>query len=707
MLELRTGSGNLVLDPKTSIRFSYTHPMFVTDALSSNVSYHFDLPDDLKGINRTIIGASPYFDVERNIKKVSCSLIFNGSEFDSGTILCKSYSEGKFRAIFYSSVFDDDFADMEMHEIKGLLTPITLGSTIAAIRAKCEELNSDINSEVVFPTIYAPEFYGEANKDFNGFFNLTDEDGHFPYNEVVKEWEEGDPVEGVYETNRYSLLPAFYARAVLRDIFKSQGFKVKGSFLTSAALRNAVLLSLKAADRAVAETYVDANVTGYTDNPNGDQRYLRSNDYKKGTETDYGGVSFELAAKGYFEVNVSDLKVRHVQNLEIAYLAIEGAGQTQAFVQKISPTEDTIIEASAFFWYDGSGLSDISVWINKNYEPISGKISIVGVSHNTLNRFATSINIGESFKGIPITKMVNSLRKLFGLLIFPDKLRNTIQIELAIDLIANKNTLDITSWIIGEVEKEYEDNKNYKVSYDYDDTDTMKTLYPLKSTEYNHPFAIPDPIANAVIKIKNLFRYLKAERFDTIYKWVDANTFVETAGSGTKKGEEYKPEIQSVVSHADFDKKILAPQISGEGMSDAFGIDSEIKLTILNYLGINNAGGFPFPMASMGNVDANGVVLNQVRSLRLDGDDGLYKTTLKPMLDIVGNHETISANLFLTPDRLIKIIRMFQSTIDGEPESPRLIGIDGNQFWIKSFDFQLSNNGIEAAEIKLAKEKYE
>ncbi len=707
MLEIRTGSGNLVLDPKTSIRFSYTYPMFVTDTLSSNVSYHFDLPHDLKGINSKIIGASPYFDVEQNIKKVNCSLIFNGTELDSGAILCKSYGDGKYRAIFYSSIFSDDFADMEMHQIQGLLTPITLGSNTGQVRAKCEELNSDINSEVVFPTIYAPEFYGSANSDFNGFFNLPDEDGHFPYNEIVKEWEEGDPEEGVYETNRYSLLPAFYARAVLRDIFKSQGFRVIGGFLTHSALHDAILLSLKSADKAVAETYLDALVTGSVDSLD-DPRYLFSNDYKAGIETTFeDGFSFRLTSKGYFEVNVTDLRLRHVQSIETAYLYIEGAGEIQSFIRKDNSTEETIFEASAFFWYNGTALSNIRVWINKNYEPITGNITITGVSHNTLNRFATSINIGESFKGIPITKMVNSLRKLFGLLIFADKLRNTVQIELATDIIANKNTLDITKWIIGEVEKTYEDSKNYKVSYDYDDTDIMKTLYPIKSTEYSHPFALPAPKANAVIKVKNLFRYLKAERFGTVYKLVDFNTFIETSGSGLKKGEEYKPEIQSVISHADFDKKIMAPQISGEGMSDAFGISSEIKLTILNYLGNKNAGGRTFPMASMGNVDANGAIIDRIKSLRLDGEDGLYKTTLKPMLDIVGNHETISANLFLTPDRLLKIIRMFQSTIDGEIETPRLVAIDGNQFWIKSFDFQISNNGIEASEIKLAKEKYD
>lgn len=721
MIELKTGKGNLVLDPKTSIRFSYTFPMFVTANIPAQVSYSFDIPNDPKGINSAIIGSSPFFDVKRTIRKVSVNIIFHGIEIESGELICRGYSGGKFRCMLFTSAFADGFSELELQQIAGLLTPIELGETPQEVADNCKLRNSQSypETDVVFPTIHAPEFYGDTNEDFNGFMNIpNDEDGNFTINEIVKAWHSGDPVEGIYETNRFSFLPAFYARSIIREIFKSQGYRVKGGFFSNQASRNAVILGLKAADRSVKESYLNANITGYVDVNS--RRRLTSNDYKIGTSFTYDGEIIHLTQKGYYEITISELllNVNNGALLEFFHLYIKNITNDTILKEISIPSllleakPDTKLELSAYFWFSGNSPIDIIIAgycdDGGSFTPVSGKIDVNGESQNFLNLYAQSINIGESFSGISVSKMVDTIQMLFGVLIFPDKIRNTIQLEMASDIIANHNALDITSWIDGEPQKEFEDQKKYVLAYDWNDTETMTPIYPKEVTEYATPFGIPDPIANLVVKVKNMFRYLKTEYIDTgEYVWTEIATFIENLNVGTGSEEDYKPEIQSLIQHVDFEKKIIAPHLSGEGRSDVYGIDNEMKLTVLNYLGIIESETMPYPMASVGNVDINNVAVRNVDSLRFDGTDGMYAKTLKPMFDILNNHDTVTVDIFLTIERLQKLLRIFQSTIDGEPEPPRLVKIDGVEIWIKSFDFQVSNKGIEAAQLKLALKRNE
>lgn len=716
MIELKTGKGSLVLDPKTNIRFSYTHPLFVTDGIISQVSYNFDLPDDSKGVNRTILGNTPYLDVVKKIIRVPVVIVFFGIECEAGELLCRGYYNGKFKCILFTSTFAEGFSDLELQQISNLLTPIELGETPQDIADNCSLRNTKTypETDVVFPTIYAPEYYGDTNPDFNGFMNIpNDENGNFTINEIVKAWHTGDPIEGIYETNRFSFLPAFFVRSIIREIFKSQGYKVKGGFFSNQSTRNAILLGLKAADHSIKESYLNANVTGYHDV--NDRRRITSNDYVIGTGFTYNGEVIHLTQKGYYEITISELKLDVSSGHPFDFLTLYIKNITDDTILKeknissflLETKPKTKIELSKYFWFSGDHPIDIVIagyhTMSGSFTPVSGKIEVNGESQNFLNLYAKSVNIGESFQGITVDKMVSAIKMLFGVIIFTDKIRNTIQIELASDVIANRYALDITSWVIGEPQKDSEDKKKYVIGYEWNDTETMTPIYPKDVTEYETPFGIPDPIANLMVKVKNLYRYLKTEYVDTgEYVWKEVATFIEDLKIGIGSTEEYKPEIQSLINHADFEKKIVAPHLTGQGKSDVYGVNNDIKLTVLNYLGLVEGETMIYPMASIGNVDVNNNAVRNVDSLRFDETNGLYDKAIKPMLDLINNHETITVDVFLTIDRLMSLLKIFQSTIEGEPEPYRSVSIQGVELWVKSFDFQISSKGIEAAQLKLA-----
>jgi len=721
MLEIRTGLGNFVLDPNTRIRFTYLFPLFVIDSIPGVVTYAFDLPDDAEGINSRLLAASTYFDVAKKYRKLSVSIIFAGDEFDSGVLIVTGSKNKKFRCTFLSTPFADNFADLELQKIAGLLSPINLGNTTDEIIVKAKELSqkSYPDSDICFPTIYAPNFYGDTNPDFYGILNAY----YFDYiiNDINKVWETGDPEEGDYETNSQALLPAFYCRSIIREIFKSQNFIIKGGFFQSQVTKNAVVLGLKAADRTDKLWVFNGAHTGYYDE--GTLRILMFGNHTIGSGFSYdttNGKVLDASAKGYYDVIGENLKFQYVSGERILYVNIfySHIGGTVNVTQlSISSSEDIVTVGSILgsFYIDNILQIGIFIACNQNYIPIDGTIDIKGTSKNALNTFAKSVSIGEYFSGITVSTMVNAIRSLFGLLFFIDKKRNVVEVELACDVINNSKLIDITGLIISEPDKDFTDRKKYTIDYDWGDTDLMTPLAEqTREIVIANPFQLPAAKLDYSLKILNLYRYYLSKKLeDHSIIWEPTRTFIKNKITPGLEPEEYKILMQTLIGYHMFDGLII-PYLPGEGKSDVFGVNNEMKLTVLAYHGFNGSYKNPFlispyPYSSLGNLKNDGEVDSTIQSLRLDDDDpdNLYNRALKPMLDFVGNHETITVDIHPSLENINTILKVFRPSTEGEAQSPRRVIVQGVEMFVKQFDFELTNNAVIAAQVKLAKRNHE
>lgn len=718
MLEIRTGLGNLVLDPNTRIRFTYLFPLFVTDAIPSTVTYAFDIPDDAEGVNEKILAASTYLDVAKKYRKLSVSVTFAGDEFDSGLLIVTGSKNRKFRCTFLSTPFANGFADMELQRIAGLLIPITLGDTTAEIIAKAKELSqkSYPDSDICFPMIQAPDFYGDANPDYYGTLNTYDED--YIINEITKVWETGDPEQGDYETNSNSLLPAFYCRSIIREIFKSQDFIVKGGFFQSQVTKNAIMLGLKAADRADKFWVFDGTYTYHYDE--GQTRIIKFGTHTIGSGFTYdtnNGKVLDGSAKGYYDVIGENLMFQYVSgartlSVNIFYSYFGGVVNVKQ-VDISSPDDIVAVDSIIGTFYNDTPMQ-IGIYIacNQNYTPIGGTINISGISKNTLNRFAKSVSVGEYFSGTTVSTIVNAIRSVFGLLFFVDKKRSIVEVELAADVINNSKLIDITGLIVSAPDKDFTDRKKYTIDYDWSDTDLMTPIInPKNQIVLKNPFSLPTPRKNYVLKIQNLFRYMIPDVLDdNSVVWKLDRTFIENKKVPGIEPSEYRIEAQTLVGFYS-GAQLVIPYLPGEGKSDVFGVNNDMKLTVLAYHGFNSLDNFqnPYPYASLGNLKNNGELDSTVQSLRVDDEDAnnLYNRALKPMLDLVGNHETQTVDVHPSLDTVNTILQLFRPSTEGEKQPPRRVIVQGAEMFVKQFDFEVTNTAIVTAQVKLAKRNYE
>lgn len=719
MLEINTNNGNLILDSKTKIRFSYLFPLFVTDAIPNTVTYSFDLPDDPEGINASYLRAARFFDSARKYRKLLVTIIFNGDEFDSGILICTGYSNHRFRCTFLSTIFADNFAEIEMQNVPELMIPITLGNTTSEIVAKAKELSEKQypDSNVCFPMIYAPDFYGDANTDFAGILNNYQNDGYV-INEITKPWETGDPEEGDYETNENSLLPCFYVREIIRQIFISQGFFVKGNFFSSPFTKNIIMLATKAADRVDDDYCFDGEVTTYY-NRSG-QIILKCTNYDIKSGFSFNSTTGEVltSGKGYYDVVGENLTFQYVSGARILYIDIlyKILDQTYFNVKQLTiASNNDVVDVESIigsFYRDDTQQIAIYICCNQNYIPISGSISIRGTSQNTLNRFAKSISIGDSFNGTTIASMVNAIRSLFGLLFFVDKKRQVVEVELAANIIENSTFYDITSMVISAPEKDWEDRKKYTVKYNWADEKLMTPLVnPTGVIELPNAISLPKCRMNTILKIATLYRYLvPSKQDDGTCVWKEDVTFINHKATAGLANEDYTIDMQSLVSHH-AGNGIIVPYFPGEGRSDVFGNQNEMRLTVLTYFGFSNKdyNNNAYPTASIGNLNSAGIKQPNYQNLRIDDNDpdNIYERAIKPMLDLVGNHETITVDIQPNYDNIKRILSIFRPSTENEKHPPRKVILDGAEMFVKQFDFEVTTNGIAAAQLKLAKNNYE
>lgn len=707
MLELLTSSGtSLVLNPDTRLRLSIPYPIAVdtTDSIPASVSYAFDLPDDDGGINRANIKYSPLVDEARKINRVPIRIQFAGMQIDSGFIICTGYSDKQFRCTIVCAPFNSDLGETTLDKLAEFMHPIALGTTSSEIAANAVLRNTQAypQTPLVFPTIYAPDFYSGANDEFNGFLNRY-KDNTIPINAIVKQFEIGDPEEGDYLTNEDSLYPMFFAPWLLQAIFESNGYKVYGEIFTDTFFRRLLIGAKKAADKGRYECHLTGTRIGHYD----DLANLRHINF---VATGHGAdmvihatqhYNIQVIGVGYYEVTYTGKFTYQtgVRNLLIEVVYGEAILFSQWF-NGISEneTEQTI---TCSFWISDPGY--ISVACNQNWAPVSGSVSVKGTSQEILNRYDGAIKPGEYFPDTTAANMLNMFKMLTGIGIFYDKVSRVVEVITAESVLASNKHLDITEWI-SSLEREQEEPVGLVIDYKRKG-DKLPYINSL-AKHYVNPFNLPTAKANGEAVVENMLSVIRATDFDGLLVWKPAGTTMNKVTLQGRTYDEHSPEVEPMIGIYSEEKKIVTPYYPENGASTHFSATSDMPLLCLLWHGLQaGKDGTIYPYASASGKSPAGSTLTTF-DLSMDNPTGVYNRYLRGLMDLKQNNATVKVRLMLDLDRFLRLLSLFKPTVVGEESPARKVAISSVEMLPKSLDVELSLNGIEASELVLTQQVY-
>lgn len=709
MLELITSSNEqLVLDPSTKVRLSIPFPISVdsTDGIPASVSYPFNLPDDDAGINRRLIQASPLIDEAAKISRVGIRIVFAGYQIDSGYLICTGFSAGMFRCTLVCSPFIVDLGETQLAALAEFTAKIELGATSADIAAEAVNRNTQEYpaTPVVFPTIYAPDFYGGANDDFNGLLNRY-KDGTIPINEIVKQYEDGDPIDGDYLTNEDSLYPCFFASWMLQKVFESNGYKVLGSVFSDTFFRRLLIGAKKAADAGRYECHLNGVIDGYTDVGISDLRRFNIAPTDHGADMSLNGsypYLIQIVDKGYYEITVT-AKFAYVTGVRNLLMEVSTDGEAELYHEWFNSvaedeTEQTI---SASFWRGGPGW--IMVSCNKNWQPISGSIKVRGTSQETLNRFDGAIIPGKYFADVTAANLINAIKMLTGIGIFYDKVSRVAEVITANEVLASNQALDITDWVTAS-ERNQDEPVGMRIDYKRK-SEKFPYINSLAS-HFANPFNLPQPKANDEAVVDNMLSVIRASDSDGLLAWQPAGTTMNKVTLQGRTYEDYNPEIEPLISIFRDVLGLVVPYYAENGASTHFSATGDMPLMILIWHGLRAAkDGSLYPYASSSGMAPDGEELTPF-SLQMDGDRGVYERYLSGLLSLKQNNATVKTDIILSLDRLIALLELFKPTTIGEEPPPRKVAIQSVEMLPSSLDVELSMNGIEAAQITLTQQLF-
>ncbi|MGZ8535737.1 MAG: hypothetical protein ACXWV4_09385, partial [Flavitalea sp.] len=228
MIRILTEKSQLVLEPKTNIRFEQPSPLFNYDLILGAHSFPVKVPTQP---NRKVLNFPDLIDNKVGfLQNEPCYIQMGGNNWFEGCIKINSVNRD-FTSVsllsgtgaFANLINSKKLSDLKLGGIRNL--PPDVFSIVEHARLSAVEGNMDY---VFFPYKNS-DFYGNANNDYCGYVNEWDYDnGTFFHNTA---------------TNKYCLSPLVFVHYLLRCIFEEHGYSVSGEFFEDAELKTLVLFN--------------------------------------------------------------------------------------------------------------------------------------------------------------------------------------------------------------------------------------------------------------------------------------------------------------------------------------------------------------------------------------------------------------------------------------------------------------------------------
>lgn len=238
MIEMFINNKPLVLPSDLKIRVEINSPAFESDVIPSSIVYYFNVPVTQ---NEEVFNYANYVEVKNKYREYNWKMRFEGFWIFSGKLIVTQINT-EFRCAASIKQLPTEFGDRNITDFT--YDRILLGSK--SMKEYVNEVRKQKSFTLSFPSIYAPNLYGEGesadNQDFGKIVNAMN-------------------IENT-SSNVNTVIPCFHAIYIIETMFKSEGYQILNSFDHS--FKELLLFNNYTLDQLPVENYAFSNLVGKT-----------------------------------------------------------------------------------------------------------------------------------------------------------------------------------------------------------------------------------------------------------------------------------------------------------------------------------------------------------------------------------------------------------------------------------------------------------
>lgn len=716
MIQLFIGDRELDLDPEFQMAYEFNHPLSDDDGLNGSYSIGGVLP--LTNNNVITLKHADCINLKNRTKIFDVYVLTFGIRKSSAKMVISDFEiqlQGEaINVDFIINGFSVDILDKTLRDID-YGDDIELGTTIEDRAAACSVLNTS-SEKVCFPLIYAPEFYGSSNSQFDGFLNNWDLSAQefvlngllYNKNSMVPQIKLKFLLERIYATIGYSITGTFFNDPITDKMFlfcnkaidynepKYDVFATRTSTQTIGTSGATIVFN----DDSTGENHDDENVyntsNGQYTTQNGGMHFLNCNFKLKHTGGGTGVVYF-----AHFNIKVGGfIGLVHTYQFNAINTVEDVSFTVTQFIEPSSPSlpeaGDTI-EIEVFFLQGALTSATGEVRADSTIE-------IYNRAEMNTNRFASSIQINKIVPNFKIDAFLSSFRFFPGASIsllpglkqvrmdwinaqFKGKIEDLTE-RLGVErtfILADEEGFKIIPQVdlkdVTEDEKELPDISEYEISETVIDKESLGDPINLNEVKF--------------VQNEGVSYIVKFNTTSNDFEWMVLSYDYQekTIGSGQK---EVKMEmIPIVMKEATLGAaQVLVPYTNAKGASPEFGLgDTKPPMMLGMWHGLQpNYDDDNYPFASPFRWNMKGDELEAV-SLSLSDSDtaGVWLLYIKPFL--------VSTQI---PEILKGIMEVDDNFITSLDPMTRYT-VDGIHFYLRSMNVVYAMDGLSLAEIELQK----
>lgn len=714
----------LVLDSKTKIRVEWNSGLFTNEVIQGDIVYWFDIPDNPTNIKE--LGHANDPGISGKTKILDFRLILLGCISMTGKLIVSTYNE-KFRCAFTTNNLQE-YKEKLLNEID-FGSDISLGSTQQDVidHANGKLTTSYPTSNYVFPIIKNEDLYDDKNPAYVGYMNNYDWENDTHLQNYLEDPDEDEEApDGII--NKYPLVPQFFLRFILDNLFAEIGYDHFGAFISDSDYAQMLLFNAFCLDDNYDEYWIHAD-NGCRDPmetyPQG--VYFQGN-FSIGAEMTgcIYGWGFKIVQKGWHQAR---LKIKATAPDPVTELNVRITAGTMFTNDVVIPAgealNEEIVENIHTFY---AGTSDIGqevfCAVSSDWTLDDAELNVVNLSQTNLNRYAKTISPANHVPAIAINDFLNNLRKYWQMAVIIDSSNQQAEFLFLKDVFDTK-AIDFTDKIEAGNELESIDKKTITVDFDWDKDDNfLDTSIYNDRGDYDQYKNLPVSRDIADIALMNpanaIFKVYYID-FQNLWKRFSDIDQKQTYGDGDDEEEitlGMHPAFMTGYIHGEDrgESQFLfaLPQVNKQGKSKLFSSenDEDSILKLMNWIGSSafeklDENDDYYPFATSHNVNSKGGAAGTF-SLFLDGTNGLAEIFHEDWLEFLKDTETYNfkAGKNFKAASLLKLLSLVKPQNVSAANQYRWLMIESIKYLPKQITAEVSMNGLESVEIKGVKQAY-
>lgn len=678
MIEMFVNNKPLVLPSDLKIRVEINSPAFESDVIPSSIVYYFNVPVTQ---NEEVFNYANYVEVKNKYREYDWKMRFEGFWIFSGKLIITRINT-EFRCAASIKQLPTEFGDRNITDFT--YDRILLGSK--SMKEYVNEIREQKSFKLSFPSIYAPNLYGEGesaeNQDFGKIVNAIN-------------------IENT-SSNVNTVIPCFHAIYVIETMFKSEGYQILNSFDHS--FKELLLFNNYTLDQLPVENYAFSNLAGKTnliltatDDPTNS---IRFNKYY-GPPGEY---EISIFAKAKFTSHSNPENTQMIVEASMVYTAHQGnPNGTRKEINRIKVEYDPnhpdkidvfidicftqIFELPGENWlyfemyaYNSKGSA-----ILRNYEITEGYIEIRRINSSTtdLNTYMKEINPVNHLPEISCSDFLVSFKQLLGFIYLFDFTNKTLQVIFMKDLLKTK-ALDLTEQYISDTpDTEIKEPQAYELKYDIDEFNINGYTH---EGQYNSLKELPSPIREKLlVRIKNINSFYESKIVDNTLQWVRAaDVYKPLVTHKYTKKESVDIKLQPIAM--DEYKDAVHPYYPDQGVSALYSPSTSKTDKLICMLRTDAYG------ATTANMGYS--ILSNMFSFDLEADDGAYNKYLKSWYDFISTANTYTFSFRVNIEDVFRILTLFNPQEGTPEEQTRRVRVLNQEYIPFQFTFEFSHDNI-------------